>query len=664
MKRRRDARSCILLLVHLGCQLAILQRALAATTFSIIHYNDMHSRLEPSDLSGSLSCEEDDAYCYGGFARLATVVESARAAGPTLLLDAGDQFTGTVFNYYYRGAEVVALQNLLRTDAMTLGNHEFDYGPAVTASYITNLTFPVVTCNIVPKRKSPLYGVLKPGPVVLQVPGSDIRVGVVGWTALKTRISSSPGPDVRFLPLVSSVRGCVRELQSQGVGIIVGIGHAGLYEDGEGGDTEVAANVPGIDLVIGGHSHSFLYNGSEGPPLNVSDPAQRDRTQRPGHTYPFPVQAAYDASVTVPYYQSYFGARYVGNISLTFDDAGALVAQSGAPILLGGSGSSNPVPPEPRMAALVAGLAAPLAGLRGTIVGAAAVHLEGGRSAVRMRESNFGNLITDAMLWEVARNDTYAPFRPIPIALENGGGIRVPIPVGPISVGQVATALPFGHVLTVKSVTGAQLLSILSHSADQWNPSAPGGGFLQVAGLHYALDPALPHGARLVGAHLAAAGGGGAPILNASLYHVVTNDFTARGGDGFDDLAAAPMLLLGGRSLSDVVIDYVTAHSPVAPAVSGRIFVRGKGGKWEGLVEGGQQGAVDTEPWGRGAFPAAMGSSCILDGSCLLSHTEQAGGRVEEPRASRSWPPRGSPGAPLSGVGESRVSDNFSFSGS
>eukprot|EP00897_Mesotaenium_endlicherianum_P009292 jgi/Mesen1/8391/ME000468S07823 len=520
--------------------------------------------------------------CYGGFARLATKLDEIRATGPTILLDAGDQFVGTTFSYFYKGPEASTFQNYLKTDVMTLGNHEFDYGPNVTAAYLKNLTFPVATCNVRPKASSPLFGVIKPGPVTLTLAlpgGATVKVGVVGWTTTETFTTSSPGPDVEFLPLVSSVQACVSELQAAGVNIIIGLGHAGFQSDG---DLLVAKEVPGIDVIVGGHSHTFFYNGN-GPVLDTAKPATAFDVPAPGLVYPYPAPQSFPGGSTVPYLQVYFGARYLGNVALTFSDSGDLLTIAGAPILLGGKNSSNPVAGKQEVKDLVSVFSAPLDVYKATVIGSSAVRLDGERTITRTKESNLGDLITDALLWEVGRNPLLEKqYGAIKIAVTNGGGIRTPIAAGNITIAQVIEVLPFGNVLTIKKISGAGLLKILAFSADKWTSVESGaqfGGFLQVSGIYYAFDPTQPAGSRLLDAKLLDPSTHCLTTINPSdFYNVVTNDFTGKGGDGYADLGAAETVFASGRVLADIVNDYVGAYSPVAAAVQGRIrvFTSGK----------------------------------------------------------------------------------------
>lgn len=188
----------------------------------------------------------------------------------------------------------------------TFGNHEFDKGPSVLAAYLRNLKVPVATCNIqVTDSSNPLYGLITPGPLTTLLKlgeGQYVRIGICGFTTTDTPDISSPGPGIVFNDLVASVTACVQQLQASGVQYIIGLGHAGI----PGGDVTVAANVPGLDLVVGGHSHTMLYNGTV-PVLTT--PTGGSSSDAASYSYPYGVAAAYNASLRVPYVQAFWGSR-------------------------------------------------------------------------------------------------------------------------------------------------------------------------------------------------------------------------------------------------------------------------------------------------------------------------------------------------------------------
>jgi 5'-nucleotidase/UDP-sugar diphosphatase len=485
---------------------------------TIMHTNDTHAEHAPGG--------------DGGVARQLTVVKQIRAeGGNSLLLDAGDRFTGTLFHQQYKGQDNVQIMNLLGYDAMTLGNHEFDNGDEVLAAFIDGLNFPVVSANIDFSASDVLAGKVAPY-VVLDVGGEQI--GVVGLITPETAILSSPGDELVFSDdLAGMAQAAVDELTGEGVNKIILLTHIGYYAD-----VALAPALAGVDIIVGGHSHTLesnLYSGAEGP-------------------YPTELESASGEPVLVVTAAS--KNEFLGRLDVEFDAAGVLADWDGDVILL-----SQYITPDPDMDDLIMELAAPIEELKNTPVGEAAVFLVGDRAVCRVEECNLGNLIADAM-----RENTGAD-----IVLQNGGGIRADIPDGPVTLGQVLTVLPFGNLISTMSLAGADVWDALENGVSQVEEGA--GRFPQVSGLRFSWDGSKEPGSRIVSVDvLNAETGEYEPLDLEKVYFVATNDFMRNGGDGYSMLAENAMNPYDfGSPLDAVVADYIAANSPVAPEVEGRI---------------------------------------------------------------------------------------------
>ena len=379
---------------------------------TIVHTNDTHAHIAQFDKGGSM-CKPDDAaagQCFGGVARRLTMINRLRAEGGAMILvDAGDQFQGTLFYTQYKGQEAAPFLNMMGYQAMAVGNHEFDDGPAVLARFIKAVDFPVLSANTDAAREPALAGLIKLY-TVLDAGGQ--KIGVVGFTAEETAIMSSPGPNVTFNAIEPAVKAAVAELQAMGIDKIVALSHAGIARD-----KEIAATLDGIDVIVGGHSHTYLSNTDEAA------------------SGPYPVVVKSPAGAPVLIVQDFWMAKYLGRLDVTFDAAGVATAWQGNPILLDAS-----VPEDAGALAEVQALAEPLKALTEKVIGAAAVDLNGERTSCRFEECTMGNLVTDALLWSTTSEGTQ-------IALENGGSIRASIAVGDITLGQVLEVVPFGNTL-------------------------------------------------------------------------------------------------------------------------------------------------------------------------------------------------------------------------
>lgn len=489
-------------------------------TLTIMHTNDTHAAHLPNG--------DGD----GGVARQLTVVNQIReSVDNSLLLDAGDRFTGTLFHQQYLGQDNVQIMNMLGYDAMTLGNHEFDNGDDILARFIEGVNFPVLTANIDFSASDALGGMVEPY-TVLEVGGQ--QVGVVGLITPETEILASPGDELVFdYDIEGATQAAVDELLEMGINKIIVLTHIGYAHD-----LNLAEAVRGVDVIIGGHSHTLLsekYAGADGPYPTVVENPDGD-----------PVLVIQAATKT----------EYLGRLDIEFDAAGIPVDWEGDTILL-----SRYITPDPEMAALLDELEAPLVELREKVIGEAAVFLVGDRAVCRVEECNLGNLITDAM-----RENTGAD-----IVITNGGGIRADIEAGEVTMGDVLTVLPFGNLISTLELSGADVVAALENGVSQVEDGA--GRFPQVSGLRYTWDGSQEPGSRIVSVEVWDEESGEYQPLDPNvIYYVATNDYMRNGGDGYSVLAENAINPYDfGSPLDAVVADYIAANSPVAPQVEGRI---------------------------------------------------------------------------------------------
>jgi 5'-nucleotidase len=498
-----------------------------AARVTLLHVNDFHSRHEPISAAGA-ACDPARGPCFGGSARIAAAIGAARgdaaAAGRAhLTLDAGDQFMGSLFYTRHRGAAEAAVQNAYGCEAMALGNHEFDNGPEVTARYADSLRFPLLAANLDTRDEPALHGKIRSH--VLFVRGGA-RIGVIGLVTTDTPVISSPGPRLRFTDPAEAVERAIHAIRREGPATILLLAHLGLRAD-----IALARAVPGVDAIIGGHSHTLLANGiegAEGPAPTLAD--GRDREVRI-------VQAGSNG-------------RYLGRLDLDLGADGRVLAHV-APV----RELTADLPEDPAVATIVARYGATLGEVRNRPVGQSLAALD---NACRMGECALGNLIADAMLAAVPGAE---------VALQNGGGIRAGLPGGPVTYGDVLTILPFGNTLATLGLRGADLRTALELGLSQ-----PGAGrFPQVAGIRFAWNPAAATGGRL-GPVEVRRNGGWEALEPDRVYRVVTNNFLRRGGDGYTPLRDAALDPYdAGPLLEEVVAAFISANSPVRASVEGRI---------------------------------------------------------------------------------------------
>ena len=503
----------------------------------VLHINDFHSRIEAINAFDSTCSAEDAAEnkCFGGVARVATKIRELRdsltAAGENVIvLDAGDQFQGSLMYTTYKGAVEAEMMEKIGFDAMAVGNHEFDDGPEGFSAFLDKITFPVISGNIDVSQSNVLAGRVQ-NHVVLEVGGE--RIGIISALAMDTPETSSPGESVIFQDDVDSLKADVAALEAEGVTKIIALTHLGLPRD-----LAVAAAVPGIDAVVGGHSHTYL---------SATDP------ERHG---PYPTWVTRAEGDLVPVVQAYAYSKYLGHLELTFDDAGKLIYAGGNTIVLDGS-----VTPDPEIEARVRELAGPIEELKARVVAETAAEIDGSRETCRAVECAMGNLVAEAMLDRVADQG-------VTIAIANGGGLRASIDTGPVTMGEVLTVLPFQNTLSTFEVTGEVIVAALENGVSQVEEGA--GRFPQVAGLKYTFDPAAPSGSR-VSEVMVKAGEDWAPIDPAAVYKAVTNNYVRGGGDGYAMFRSAANAYDFGPDLADVTAEYLAKMQPYQPFTDGRI---------------------------------------------------------------------------------------------
>ncbi len=511
--------------------------ALADYQLNILHINDLHSRIEPINKSDS-TCSAADAEkkeCFGGIARVKGAIDARRAElGPNaniLVLDAGDQFQGSLFYTQYKSGPVAEFMNGIGFDAMAIGNHEFDDGPAELLKLINAVKFPIISGNTKIADGSELKDKFK-GYVVKEMGGQ--KVGVVSVLATDTGETSSPGDKVSFEDEVTYLKGAVKELQDQGVNKIVLLSHVGYVRD-----QEIAREVDGIDVIVGGHSHTLLSS---------TDPKAAG---------PYPTLVKNPSGVDVPVVTAYAYSKYLGDLSVTFDDNGVLKSATGAPKLLDAA-----VAQDEGFNKRVAELAAPLEEMKKKEIGVSEAAIDGSREVCRVKECSMGNLVADALLDRVKDQG-------ITIAIQNGGGLRASIDAGPVTMGEVLTVLPFQNSIATFQIKGADLQAALENGASQIEEGA--GRFVQASGLKYTFDRSKPAGSRIVSVEVKE-GDNFVKLDPEKTYGVVTNNYTRTGGDGFKTFATNAINPYDfGPSLEDAVAAYIGAHSPYKPYTDGRI---------------------------------------------------------------------------------------------
>lgn len=504
--------------------------AAADYKLTILHTNDFHSRFEPISKYDSGCREGDNAEgkCFGGSARLVSAISDARTrSNNSILVDGGDQFQGSLFYTYYKGKAAAEMMNKMGYDGMTVGNHEFDDGPEVLRGFMDSVGFPVLMSNADVSAEPALADVLKKSTVIER--GGE-KIGLIGLTPEDTHELASPGKNITFSDPVVAVQAEVDRLTAEGVNKIIVLSHSGY-----GVDQRVAAETKGVDVIVGGHSNTYLSN--------VSDRA----------VGPYPTMVNGVAIV-----QAYAYGKFLGELNVTFDEAGNLVEAKGEPLIMDGT-----VAEDEATVARIAELAQPLDEIRNKVVAEAAAAVDGDRQTCRIQECQMGNLVADAMLDRVKDQG-------VQIAIANSGGIRASLEPGEVTMGEVLTILPFQNTLSTFEISGQELVAALENGVSQVEEVK--GRFPQVAGLTFTWDPTVAPNEGRVQEVMVDMGDGFTPLDPAKTYLVVTNNYVRNGGDGYkvfsgDDKNAYDF----GPDLADVLAEYLAEQGAYSPYTDGRI---------------------------------------------------------------------------------------------
>ncbi|WP_127115042.1 bifunctional metallophosphatase/5'-nucleotidase [Shimia sediminis] len=503
--------------------------AMADYSLTILHTNDFHARFEPISKydSGCSADSNAEGKCFGGSARLVTAVAEARArSNNSILVDGGDQFQGTLFYTYYKGKAAAEMMNKLGYDGMTVGNHEFDDGPEVLRGFMDAVTFPVLMSNADVSKEELLADTLMKSTVIER--GGE-KIGLIGLTPEDTDELASPGPNVTFSDPVAAVQGEVDKLTEMGVNKIIVLSHSGY-----GVDQHVAANTTGVDVIVGGHSNTYLSNTS-------------DRAKGP-----YPTMVGNTAIV-----QAYAYGKFLGELNVTFNDAGEITEAKGEPIIMDAA-----VAEDADTKARITELAGPLEEIRQQVVASADAAIEGDRAVCRVQECAMGNLVADAMLDRVADQG-------VTIAIANSGGLRASIDAGDVTMGEVLTVLPFQNTLSTFQVSGQTVIDALENGVSQVEEVK--GRFPQVAGLKFTWDSSVaPNEGRVMDV-MVMKDGAWAPIDPAATYTLVSNNYVRGGGDGYKMFRSAENAYDYGPDLADVTAEYMAKNAPYAPYTDGRI---------------------------------------------------------------------------------------------
>lgn len=473
----------------------------------ILHTNDLHGAFSSVDTTTGKPSET-----VIGHDLIRSKYLEYQKKGPTFLLDAGDAVQGDYFVTENKGEAAIDILNATGYDAVTLGNHEFDYGWLRLAKLIGEADFPFL--SQIADTDTDAEKIVKPYTIITR---KDAALGVFGITTPETAYKSDGAFGKDFgttKELIAHAKEMVSTLKEQGADYIVCLSHLGTETGAPYASAyDIRDNVPGIDVIIDGHTHTQLADiknvegktqitstGSNGEGLGVV------KLYREGNRT--------EVSLSTLSKEDFKGVKKDAAVSDILDTWSAKVSASG----------STPVASVP-------------------------FDITVDRESERTKETVMGNITTDAMR-EVSGAD---------IAMQNGGSIRNQhLTAGEITTGEILTIFPYGNIIQMAEVPGSAILEVLEHSVSEYPEAC--GGFMQVSGLSYTFNPGAPVGSRIRSVIV-----GNTPLDPDKTYTLCTNDFIAYGGDEYEMLrdyfdTQLPLRMPDYASLDQAVIYYLTTH--------------------------------------------------------------------------------------------------------
>ena len=472
---------------------------------TILHTNDMHARVKSTDDEGKTI----------GLHWLAGAIWAQKGADEdTLVLDAGDTFHGLAMINISRGSNMAMFMNLSGYDAMTPGNHDFNYGTRRLVELARMLNFPVISANVMDKEhNSYLFRPYK------SFEFNGVKVAVVGLTTPETAYKTNPlnVTDIVFADPVTTAKAIMPKLRAEH-DVVIGLMHMGIDKSSVVTSEAIAKAVPGFDIIIDGHSHTTLPKGMKVGKTLIC--------QTGCHGY------------------------NLGKVELVVKEHKLRKAK--ASLMDRKAVEKAAKTPDEGVAAAIQEIDTQVSKELGTVVAESPRELTSKREIVRTRETELGNLAADAL-----RNVTGAD-----IGIVNGGSLRDNLPKGSINKALVLNIFPFSNRAIKMEVTGATVKAVLEHSVEYL--PATFGGFMDVSGLTFELNAKAPAGSRVSNVLV-----NGEALDNNKTYTLATSDFTAACGDGYDMLKGAKVVGDYG-AMEDIFIEYLRQNG-LAGIETGRI---------------------------------------------------------------------------------------------
>jgi 5'-nucleotidase/UDP-sugar diphosphatase len=532
-----------------GCSSTAAAGSHKALQTTVVHMNDIHSHLDEEKMDLYFDGEETRVLA-GGYPRVAKKIKAFAADSDNpLLLNAGDALEGTLYYTLFGGDADASMMNAVAWDAFVLGNHEFDDGDRHLADFLDQLDVPVVAANVLPDTNDVLYGKWTPYRI-LMIGGEP--VGVIGIVVKKaTEESSRPSSKVAFSDEIETAQKYVDLLRSKGINKIILLSHYGYAND-----VDLAARVEGVDLIIGGHSHTLMGDFSD---LGLEAVA------------PYPVRTTSKNGEPVCIAQAWAYAKIVGRLDVSFSKEGIVTSCSGTPVLVIGdsferknaegrytevnkterakilkvianSANIEIVDKAERVEAALDRYKSQVDRKKLNVIGGAATDLR----HIRVPEHDYlGNRGSDLPLGsEIAPVVARAFYDRLPLSdacILNAGDVRTNLEAGKITIDTAYTLLPFSDTLYTLKMKGSEIAQVLEDALFYYHDGGGStGSFPYAFGLRYDVDMTRPPNRRIRNLQIRRRENGTwSDISDDTFYTVATLDYLASGKDGYTTFKTA-----------------------------------------------------------------------------------------------------------------------------
>ncbi len=522
-------------------------------TLSIIHINDTHSHLDSETYS--LSFDGVTTYTeIGGYPRVVSKIKELQDSKiNTLTLNAGDTFQGTLYYSLFKGKADSDMLNMITWDAFALGNHEFDDGDEALAIFLNDVSdVPIVSANVIPAVGNILQN--RWTPYIIKEYNSE-KVGVIGIdTAQKTKISSNPSDEITFLDEIQTAQKYIDELSIKGINKIVILSHQG-YEN----DKEMAAKLTGVDIIIGGDSHTLLGDYSAVGLVN-----------KDGYDYPTHVINSSGEKVCIG--QAWQYAYAIGSMEIQFDSKGIVKSCTGDSILLLGDsflqkdadGDKVEVSYEIKSKILhtietnsnlaqitkdsvteniLSGYKTQVNTQKNIVIGEAGEFLGHNRIPGDMQDG-LSDLALGSDIAPIVAKSFYDLSNRADACIQNAGGVRTAINDGNISVGTAYELLPFSNTLFEIEMYGSEIKQVLEDAMSNYlDNDGSTGSFPYAYALRYDVNSTAKTNYRISNLEIKDRESGiWGKIITNKMYVIVTHSYISSGRDGYTTFATAQEL--------------------------------------------------------------------------------------------------------------------------